>query len=381
MFRFHHLYMRRRHFLRQAFWLGLATPTFGIAEPDGFPWRAFVVDFIQSDGRVIDHGEQGRSTSEGQAYAMFFALVANDRERFRLLLEWTERNLAGNDLRRHLPAWLWGKSLTGRWQVLDANPASDADLWLSYVLLEAGRLWGEPAYSELGLAVLARVSRLSVAQLPGFGPMLLPAPQGFAFSGSKWRINPSYLVPQQLRRFAVADPTGPWSGLAASMPSMLRAVAPLGIVPDWAIFASGRWLPDAESNATGSYDAVRAYLWTGMMSGADPLRAALLDAQRGLRAHMAMDGQLPERIDSRSGKAMGRAPVGFHAALLPWLSALGDTNALASERSRVSAAGMDKPAVGTRTYYDRALAVFGMGWLDGHFRFDPQGRLVTHWAS
>lgn len=374
--------MLRRHFLHHAFWLGVAAPVLASPEPDWPLWRAFVARFMQADGRVIDHAAGGRSTSEGQAYAMFFALVANDRERFGQLLAWTERHLAGGDLRQQLPAWLWGRNLLGRWQVLDANSASDADLWLAYALLEAGRLWGEPAYSELGLAVLARVARLSVVQLPGFGRMLLPAPRGFSYSGRRWRLNPSYLVPQQLRRFAAVDLQGPWAGMDASMPVLMKSVAPLGLVPDWAIYSAGDgWLPDGESKSVASYDAVRTYLWTGMVADGDPRRGSLLDAQHGLRSRIAADGQFPERIGTRTGEASGSAPIGFSAALLPWLSALGDRDALAVQQRRLAAAKSGELYGTAHGYYDQVLALFGLGWFDRRYRFDPQGSVVPRWAE
>ena len=42
-------------------------------------WNAFVARHVQRDGRVIDfNSAQQHSTSEGQSYAMFFALVHND---------------------------------------------------------------------------------------------------------------------------------------------------------------------------------------------------------------------------------------------------------------------------------------------------------------
>lgn len=382
MFPSHRCQQRRRQFLHRAFWLGIAAPVVNTAATESeWPlWRAFSTGFIQSDGRVIEHSSEARTTSEGQAYALFFALVANDRERFRQVLEWTERHLASNDLHQHLPAWLWGKSALGRWQVLDTNSASDADLWIAYSLLEAGRLWGEPAYSDLGLALLARVQRMAVVSLPGFGAMLLPAPRGFAYSGGRWRVNPSYLVPQQLRRFAAVDAHGPWTSMATALPAILRSVSPLGIVPDWAQYSGGRWLPDIDSRAIGSYDAVRAYLWAGMMAEADPLRDSLIDAQRGLRARIAADGRLPERIDTKTGDITGNAPAAFSGALLPWLSALGDVDALNSQRARLATMRSGELYGDLRNYYDQALALFGTGWIEGRFRFDSQGRLLARWA-
>lgn len=43
-------------------------------------WQAYGQRMIAGDGRVLDRTAGDRTTSEGQAYAMFFALVANDRQ-------------------------------------------------------------------------------------------------------------------------------------------------------------------------------------------------------------------------------------------------------------------------------------------------------------
>lgn len=105
-------------------------------------WQAFNTRFIQQDGRVLaDESAQRYSTSEGQAYALFFSLVANDRVTFERIRVWTYDNLAAGDLSARLPAWQWGKRPDGVWGVVDDNSATDADTWLAYTLLEAGRLW------------------------------------------------------------------------------------------------------------------------------------------------------------------------------------------------------------------------------------------------
>src|ERR1700759_414969 len=72
-------------------------------------YRTFVERFVQADGRVIDYSTPSQqTTSEGQSYAMFFALVANDRATFDRLLGWTRTNLAGNKFdaqNMRLPSW------------------------------------------------------------------------------------------------------------------------------------------------------------------------------------------------------------------------------------------------------------------------------------
>src|SRR5215469_8883896 len=137
-------------------------------------WKNYAAKFMDNQIRVIDHDAGDRTTSEGQAYAMFFALVADDRARFNGLLRWTEVNLAGGDLSAHLPAWLWGHAKTGEWTVLDQNSASDADVWMAYTLLQAGKAWGEPRYTTLGTALAGRIAKEEVLELPDFGSVLLP---------------------------------------------------------------------------------------------------------------------------------------------------------------------------------------------------------------
>lgn len=146
-------------------------------------WRAYADRFIQADGRVVEFSAGARTTSEGQAYALFFSLIANDRKRFDQILAWTEDNLVQGRLGDRLPAWLWGKdAAAGRWHILDANSASDADLWLAYTLLEAGRLWSEQAFTARARALIERIQEAEVICLPQIGPMLLPGPMGFAWT-------------------------------------------------------------------------------------------------------------------------------------------------------------------------------------------------------
>ena len=116
---------------------------------------------------------------KAEAYALFFALADNDRARFDRVLTWTQANLAQGDLQTQLPAWLWGKDKDGEWKTLDPNPASDADVWMAYTLVEAGRLWKTPRYTSLGQRMMAQIARKRSGRSAGFGPMLLPGPVGF----------------------------------------------------------------------------------------------------------------------------------------------------------------------------------------------------------
>ncbi|MBN3793029.1 cellulose synthase complex periplasmic endoglucanase BcsZ, partial [Burkholderia sp. Ac-20353] len=223
-------------------------------------WDAFKREFVSADGRVIDVGSaDSRTVSEGQAYGLFFALVANDRPAFDRMLAWTENNLAQGDLSAHLPAWLWGRAADGAWRVLDANAASDADLWIAYALVEAGRLWRERSYSARGALLAKRVLDDETATVPGLGVTLLPGPTGFRLAPDQWRVNPSYSPPQVIRGLGARLPDDRrWAALAASTGRVLLDTAPKGFSPDWALFRAGAgFAPDPSTHAESAYNAIR----------------------------------------------------------------------------------------------------------------------------
>ena len=129
--------------------------TFGAINANAWPmWTSFKAANIAASARVIDYSDpRALTTSEGQSYAMFFALVANDRETFDRLLEWTEKNLAKGDITKQLPSWLWGKNGES-WGIIDSNNATDSDLWIAYALLEDARILNEPKYAEMARAMM-----------------------------------------------------------------------------------------------------------------------------------------------------------------------------------------------------------------------------------
>ncbi|MFM0416577.1 cellulose synthase complex periplasmic endoglucanase BcsZ [Paraburkholderia aromaticivorans] len=346
-------------------------------------YRAFVERFVQADGRVIDYSTPTQqTTSEGQSYALFFALVANDRATFDRLLGWTRTNLAGNQFdtqNMRLPSWQWGKKADGSYGVLDPNSASDSDLWIAYDLLQAGRLWHEAGYTQLGEALAAQIARQEMTTLPGVGPMLLPGPQGFK-NGGVTRLNPSYLPLPVLRALAHEMPNGPWGKLAESAYKLVKTTAPQGFAPDWAAWQNGQFVVDPKNGDTGSYDAIRVYLWAGLASPADPLAKPWLAALGGMRARVAQTGIPPEKVSSTTGAASGEGPLSYWGALAPYFKGLGDEHGLGLARTHLAA--LDAAVPGREpVYYDRVLGLFGTGFIDGRYRFDEAGRLVPSWRN
>lgn len=341
-------------------------------------WQRFKADHVQADGRVVDHSEADlRSTSEGQAYAMFFALVANDRATFAQVYQWSRSNL-GRGGEDWLPAWLWGRNAEGNWGVLDANTASDADVWMAYALLEAARLWGVPNYQQDGLQMLQATSKRQVKDLPGLGAMLLPGEAGFEQGGLS-TLNLSYLPLPVLRRLAFYDRQGPWAHMADASLKLIAEASPLGFAPDWVGLEQGAIVQAPKRDWIGSYDAIRVYLWAGMIDRADPLRARWLKATSGPINMLQAQGGLSERIDTRTGQGYGAAPAGFYAALLPYLQAHRQPHMQQRIAARVPEPSSDE--AGKLPYYERTLVLFGRGFADGRWSFGAAGTLHPAWEG
>lgn len=342
-------------------------------------WEVFKTAYLSNDGRVIDpmHADH-RSVSEGQAYAMIFALAANDRVVFDRLLTWTTNNLAQGDLSKHLPAWLWGRRKKGQgWGVIDPNPATDADVWLAYALLEAGRLWSEPRYVVLADRLIANIAQHEVKDLPRLGPTLMPAPHGFVEKGY-FRLNPSYLALQPLRRFAAHTGDTLWPAVLASSRRILLESASLGVAGDWIEWHPLKgFVPDAKSGGIGSYDAIRVYLWIGMLNAADPDRRDLLNRYARVDRLFASDGRPPERIEIASGRTQGAGPGGFSASFIPFFAARGDLGAVTQQKVHLAA----QTAPDAKRYYDGALRLWSEGWESGRYRFAPDGSLLAAWPG
>jgi len=353
-------------------------------------WNAYAAHFIDAQGRVIDPQGGGRTTSEGQAYAMFFALADNDRTHFDRLLNWTQTNLAQGDLQTHLPAWLWGKDQSGVWKPLDTNSASDADVWMAYALVEAGRLWSNPQYTNLGNRMLAQIAATEVANLPGFGVMLLPGPAGFQHDQT-WTLNPSYLPVFVFQRLGQFDPNGPWQQIALNIPHLLEQSARHGYAMDWVDYFPGDGFypvpvekpgSNDSDGPGGAYDAIRVYLWAGMADDSQGVRTNLVNYVPGMSGYLADHDAPPEKVSDLGVPMAQDGPVGFSAALLPYLSAFPNCSKISIHQMIRMNLMKDEPTGlygKDLSYYDQNLVLFATGFLEGRFRFGPGGELKVDW--
>jgi endoglucanase len=343
-------------------------------------WKRFVERFVQADGRIIDLTFDGKSTSEGQSYGLFFALVANRPDQFATLLNWTSANLANGQLGEKLPGWLWGKRDDGTWGLKDANAASDADLWIAYSLLEAGRLWKEPRYEALGRRLLALIAKHEVVDAGKAGVLLLPGPVGFVLAGNRYRINPSYLPGFMFHYLEATDPKGPWGSIWRNYSRLEPKIYSHGVAPDLVVVdAQGKVTPDSERAPSGSYDAIRVYLWAGMSEESGQQSMRLLAPFRKI---ISEAGAPPEKINPETGVPLKAdySPMGYAGAVLPFLKSLDDDSAIVEQLRRINADALQAKLGHATNYYDQVLILFGKGWLDGYYRFDARGRVVPKWA-
>ena len=345
--------------------------------PPWSDWQQFEQLYVSDDGRVVDASTPERLTvSEGQGYALMFALIGDDPAAFERVLAWTRNNLAGGDLGRSLPAWKWGHAADGRWTILDGNSASDADLWIAYALEQAARLWHKSAYGETARALSDAILREEVALIHGLGLSLLPAPKGFV-AGQTWRLNASYSPLQVLRAIRHESGNPLWEQVLESSRRVIVASAPRGYAADWIEFrAPEGFIADSATHGLGSYNAIRVYLWAAMLADGDPAASQLAHALAPMTA-AAAERAPPESIDTSTLERHGESPPGFAAALLPALMRAGRTAVVASYRKQIE----DLALKDDQHYYGDALTVFALGWLDRRYRFDRGGRLEVPWAG
>lgn len=378
--------------------LALAVP--GMVQADTCPtrtwplWQDYAQRFVQADGRMLGSSmDPNQSSSEGQSYGMFFALVANDPESFERLWRWTRDNLAGSDPAHNLPGWLWGARPDGTWGILDQNSASDADLWFAFALLEADRLWHKPDYRNAARQLLANVEKTLVKPIPGLGRMLLPGPVGFEHPDQLWRFNASYLPLPLLRRFTREGPGGPWREVAENTLAMVadKDMNRYGFVPDWVAYRAtdldrGLFVVDPFSNQVGSYDAIRVYLWAGLTPASDPLAAKLLQHLDGMARATASSGTPPEKVEVLSGRTEGLGPYGFSAALVPYFRAKGQP-LLAEQQQRIVDQAIANyrdpanPAHQQHQYYHLMLSLFSLGFSEKRYHFNQDGTLGLPWEA
>ena len=217
------------------------------------------------------------------------------------------------------------RSRTARIGVLDPNSASDSDLWIAYDLLQAGRLWNEPALYAARRGA-RRADREAGSRRPA-GPRADAAARPARLQ--KWRRDaPESELPAAAgaaRARARTHPDGPWARArrqrlqAHQDHRAARLRARLGGVARTASSSSIR--RTATPAAT-----TRSASICGRGSPRPPIRSRSRGSARSAACARASRRPASRRSASprRRGAATGEGPLSYWAALAPYFKALGD---------------------------------------------------------
>lgn len=217
-------------------------------------WETFKQGFLEPDGRIVDTGQGRISHSEGQGFAMLFAVHYADRAVFDRLWLWTRQNLQVRD--DALLAWKWQP----QGGVTDRNNAADGDIFVAWALLRAAEKWRQPEYAAAGTRIAADIRRKSMRRV-AHGLVLLPGLEGFD-KPEGLTINLSYWVYPALRELARADPAPEWDELSRTGVAILEYsyFGRWRLPPDW-LRLGERVLPGGPPPERFGFDAVRIPLY------------------------------------------------------------------------------------------------------------------------
>ncbi|OZY47261.1 hypothetical protein CJF41_05725 [Pseudomonas lundensis] len=155
-----------------------------------------------------------------------------------------------------------------------------------------------------------------------------------------------------------------------------KSASTKGFAPDWLVWkAASGWAPDPQNGSAGDYDAIRVYLWVGMLADDAPGRQTLQQHFAPMVTLTQTLGYPPESVDAVTGKYTGKGPAGFSAALLPLLASA-DSPAYAVQKQR-----LQQEPLAADAYYNQSLALFGQGWDEQRYRFDKHGQLLPAWTD
>jgi endo-1,4-beta-D-glucanase Y len=215
--------------------------------------QTFLDTYVEDDGRVVRLDQGGDTVSEGQAYGMLIALDAGDAERFDAMWSWTRSNLGRDD---GLISWRWQDG-----QVVDPSSASDADLDMARALLLAAEAFGEPQYTEDGVALGEAILEHET----------VPVPDGLLLVAGQWAteapysFNPSYVSPVATTLLGEVTGDPRWAELERGSRTAVQALMANGeLPPNWAEASEDGAVrpapsPDGSGVAYG-YDAARTLL-------------------------------------------------------------------------------------------------------------------------
>lgn len=334
-------------------------------------WEKYKDQYINSDGRVLDHSQNDITTSEGQSYALLRSVWIGDRDEFDKVWDFTR-----NTLKRpkdHLFGWRFGKRNDGKYGFIEDggnNSASDADSDIALSLILASYRWNEKKYKDSALLILKDLWDIETVNVKGSRYLIAG---NWASNKDAIIVNPSYLSPYAFRIFAKVDSKHDWNSLIGPTYDLLNKSSvqnldkekAVGLPPDWVLIKkdSGSLSATADSQLSTnySYDAMRV-----------PFRVALdYKWNKDSRAHDYLDLMCPllseqyskegklGSVYSHSGEVINteESPA-FYGALIGCVDIIDPENA-----KRIYDEKIVKLYSNTDNEFNRDISYYDQNWL------------------
>lgn len=220
-------------------------------------YEVYKKDYATQEGRVVDPSAGNFTTSEGQSYMLVMSLAMNDRKTFDLIYNWTKNNLRRQD---GLFAWRWGKNKDGKYEIIDNNSASDADMDIAFCLVLAYEKWKDEKYLKDAIHIIRTIWNKETKYVDGHRVLIPGAAQNHS---EIIEINPSYFSPYEFRIFQKYDKGHDWNELIDSSYYYLDKVTSMtktGLPPNWFSIKNGQIIIEDNKRGDFSYDAIRVFL-------------------------------------------------------------------------------------------------------------------------
>jgi endoglucanase len=249
-------------------------------------------------------------------------------------------------------AWQWKGG-----EIVDEQPASDADLDIARALVLAGKKFDDGSYTTAGTTLAGHIADDLTVMTPD-GRVLLPGLWAKASGGTTgpWSYDPSYAAPATFEQLSKATKDPRWQQLlTGSRAVTTRILASTALPSDWTqIQADGNVVP--LPNATGTAGTV--------MYGYDAGRVALRYSESCAAPDTALAAKIAPGLDGKDPLPMqldlGGTPLNQDQSPLGYVARAA---ARASNGDQTGAAddlvAADRLEQATPTYYGSAWDALG----------------------
>ena len=313
--------------------------------------RAFLERYEASSGRVVRKDQGGDTVSEGQGYALLLAVAIGERQQFAAAWRWERTHL-------QLPDGLFAYHWSGG-KVVNAEPATDADLDTAWALVLAGQRFHNSQYLGQGLRVASAVLSNETTVVAGT-LQLVAGPWG---RSSPAVADPSYFSLEAMDALGTASGDPRWSELATDSTSLVASLTKSGrtlpanwvdLEPTGSVRATG----DPSTNTSPAYglDAQRVPVWFAA-GCTQSERAVAAEAWPLLRRSANQGARISYNL-SGAAQTTEVNPLGSVAAAAA-AGAAGDQRA-----ATTLLAAADRQSERFHTYYGDAWVALGRVLLD-----------------